>query len=451
MVLREEDIASWRVNWEPKSSNLRSLAAELQLAPESFIFIDDSPVECAEVSSHCPEVLTLCLPRDASAIPRFLKQVWAFDREAISSEDTKRTQLYRENRLREEAAAQAISFGDFLRSLNLQVCIQQARPEQLQRIIQLSQRTNQFNSSGLSYSESELRRAISQGLETLSVEVRDCFGDYGLVGAIMCRKNSVSLSVESFYLSCRVLGRGVEHRIIARLGSLAQAAGLNSIRIVYRESVSNQPFCRFVNSLGGPTERSMEQEISTFLKTEDALRLIFAPADTAVHKQERPSPPVSGVPQSSHNDNRSMIEALSKLPHILINIEQLQAFASYFASAKCKAKTTADFAAPQNELEQQIARAWTSVLGIERIGRDENFFEAGGNSLRLMQLTARLSENVGRNIEITELFQFPTISSFAAYLSRNTSQRPAAESYQRGLRAKASLRQLKMRMAAGRR
>ena len=146
-----------------------------------------------------------------------------------------------------------------------------------------------------------------------------------------------------------------------------------------------------------------------------------------------------------------MIEALSKLPHILINIEQLQAFASYSASAKRKAKTTADFAAPQNELEEQIARAWTSVLGIERIGRDENFFEAGGNSLRFMQLAARLSEDTGRNIEITELFQFPTISSFAAYLSRDTAQRPAAESYQRGLRARASLQQLKMRMAAGRR
>lgn len=451
MVLREEDIASWRANWEPKSSNLHSLAAELQLPLESFIFIDDSPVECAEVSSHCPEVLTLCLPRDISEIPQFLQHVWAFDREAISVEDTKRTQLYRENHLREGAAAQAISYHDFLCSLNLQISMQQAKPEQLQRIIQLSQRTNQFNSLGTSYSESELQRAISQGLKTLSVEVRDCFGDYGLVGVIMCRKNAVSLSVEAFYLSCRVLGRGVEHGIISQLGSLAQAAGLNSIRLVYRESVSNQPFGRFVNSLGGLTERSMGHEISIFLKTEDALRVTFSPPEATVHKQERPTTPVGLVPARNNHDKRSMIGALSKLPHTLVNIKELQAFADYFASANRKVATNADFAAPQNELEQQIALTWASVLGIVRVSRDENFFEAGGNSLRFMQLAARLSEKFGRNIEITELFQFPTISSLATYLRRNASERPAAESYQRGLRTKASLQQLKMRMASGRR
>jgi FkbH-like protein len=450
MVLREEDVTSWRVNWEPKSSNLRMLAAELQLSIESFIFIDDSPVECAEVSSHCPEVLTLCLPRDVSAIPRFLQHLWVFDREAISVEDTRRTRLYRENYLRQRAAAQAISFQEFLGSLNLQVSIQQAGPEQFQRISQLSQRTNQFNSSGMPYSESELQQATSERLEILSVEVRDCFGDYGLVGAVVCRKN-VSLSVEAFYLSCRVLGRGVEHRIIAQLGSLAQAAGLNSIRIFCRESLSNQPFCRFVHSLGGMIERSMRQEISIFLKTEDALKVTFTSPETMALTQERPAPQANAAPPHNNHHTSSMKVALSKLPHTLININELQAFADYFASANRKAPTKAGFAAPLNELEQQIALTWTSVLGTERIGRDENFFDAGGNSLRFMQLAARLSEKFGRNFEITQLFQFPTISSFAAYLGRNAPEQPTSESYERGLRTKTSLQQLKMRMAAGRR
>src|SRR5215510_3167353 len=97
MVLRRDRLVSWRINWRPKSENLKALAADLQLGLDSFIFIDDDPLECAEVRANCPQALTLQLPQEPHTIPRFLGHVWAFDRLKVTEEDKKRTALYQQN------------------------------------------------------------------------------------------------------------------------------------------------------------------------------------------------------------------------------------------------------------------------------------------------------------------------------------------------------------------
>src|SRR6185503_20000636 len=145
MPLRSEHFVARRVNWRSKSENLRSLAAELKVGLDSFVFIDDNPMECAEVEANCPEVLCLQLPEDPALIPQFLKHLWVFDHLKLTAEDKKRAVLYHQNHQREQFQAQSLNLADFMAGLNLRLQIEEVKPDQLARIAQLTQRTNQFN------------------------------------------------------------------------------------------------------------------------------------------------------------------------------------------------------------------------------------------------------------------------------------------------------------------
>ena len=144
MPLRREHLAAWKLNWRPKSENLKALAEELGLGLDSFVFIDDNPLECADVEANCPEVLTLQLPQDPAQIPHFLQHCWVFDHLKLTAEDRKRSDMYRQSRERERLREQ-LSMADFLASLELEILIEPIRSEQLSRAAQLTQRTNQLN------------------------------------------------------------------------------------------------------------------------------------------------------------------------------------------------------------------------------------------------------------------------------------------------------------------
>ncbi|MEO1189750.1 MAG: FkbM family methyltransferase, partial [Pseudomonadota bacterium] len=157
MLLRWEDLAACRINWEPKSDNLRSLAESLGLGLDSFVFLDDSPVECAEVQAHCPQALTLRLPAEAGGIPAFLNHVWAFDHARKTAEDGRRTELYQQQERRDELRREISSFAEFIDSLALDIRVAKPLADDLARIAQLTERTNQFNVAKRRYSEKELR------------------------------------------------------------------------------------------------------------------------------------------------------------------------------------------------------------------------------------------------------------------------------------------------------
>src|SRR5690349_20482183 len=107
MPLRREHLSGWRLNGRPKSENLKSLAEELRLGLDSFVFIDDNPLECAEVAANAPEVLTLQLPEDPAKIPQFLEHCWVFDHLKLTAEDRNRSEMYRQNQERERLRAQS--------------------------------------------------------------------------------------------------------------------------------------------------------------------------------------------------------------------------------------------------------------------------------------------------------------------------------------------------------
>jgi FkbH-like protein len=167
----------------------------LQLPLESFIFLDDNAVECAEVQSACPQVLTLQLPAAPGAISAFLEHIWAFDHLEITDEDRVRTKRYQQNNQRREFAKNIDDIATFLDQLNLHISITPMVASQIERVAQLLQRTNQFNTSAIRRSAGEIQHLLAKGEhECLVIDVRDRFGDYGLVGVVLFHHRKRSFS-----------------------------------------------------------------------------------------------------------------------------------------------------------------------------------------------------------------------------------------------------------------
>jgi FkbH-like protein len=287
MPLRLEHVAAWRINWNAKSENIKELADELGLDLTSFVFVDDSGFECAEVTANCPGVLALHLPAP-ERIPSFLAHVWAFDRLDPTAEDASRTETYRQNRLRAGERERAASLEAFLSHLELEVTIAQAAATQWPRVAQLIQRTNQFNVTTLRRTEAEVRQLCDTGrMECLVVAVSDRFGDYGLVGVVLYEVGPESILIDTFLVSCRALGRKVEHAVLARLAEIARHHRRDRIDIPFVPSARNRPAREFLDEMADQSGQpfgdrwmyrvsaaaaaaASDQEVEAMLAKEDA-------------------------------------------------------------------------------------------------------------------------------------------------------------------------------------
>jgi amino acid adenylation domain-containing protein/FkbH-like protein len=409
MPLRHEHFATWRVNWSPKSENIKSIAKELNLGLDSFIFVDDNPVECAEVEANCPGVLTLQLPEDPADIPRFLKHCWAFDVLKITAEDARRGEMYRESRQREELRAQAGSLVDFIAGLNLKIQIAPMSPEQLSRVAQLTQRTNQFNFTTIRRTEAEIQQ-LANSATVLAVTVSDRFGDYGLVGVATAEPRGETLDVDTFLLSCRVLGRGVEHSILAHLGNLALQQNKRWLNVHFHPSAKNKPALDFLQSVGVAFKQPLNGGFVYAFPADDAAKIAFnadnaepaAPDTASVSNGERPA----AAAASGVKFNRCRAIALELNDPALIHqvIE---------GRAELRSGAQADYVAPRTDVEKQICVLWQKLLHIERVGATDNFFELGGHSLLAVRLFAELEKLTGRKLPLVTLFQAPTVEELA--------------------------------------
>lgn len=250
MLLKWSDFSARRVNWQPKSTNLKELSAELNIGMDAFVHVDDDPVECAELSRFAGDAVILQLPADRSRIAATLSHLWVLDGGPLTAEDALRHDFYRTNAQRDDTQRSARDVHEFIERLELQVLIQDATDRDMTRITQLLRRTNQFNSAGSRLTQAEAEALCRNGSDRLAVRAQDRFGDYGLVGIAIVNYGDTA-RVETLALSCRALGRGVESHMLLAIAERAQRRGTRLVEIICRPTERNLPFQNFLRSLPG--------------------------------------------------------------------------------------------------------------------------------------------------------------------------------------------------------
>ena len=390
MPLSLDRFVAMKVDWRSKAINLAELADELDLGLESFVLLDDNPKEASELEAHSPDALALTLPADAAEIPRFLRHVWAFDHAKVTAEDRRRTQLYAEQRERERALHQASSLEEFLSSLALDVRIAPMADAELRRVAQLTGRTNQMNFTTLRRSEAEIRTLVESGeAECLTVHVSDRFGDYGLTGAMIFRAAGEALAVDTFLLSCRALGRGVEHRMLAALGRIAVERMLAVVDAPFARTARNLPALLFLEQVGLPFQDAGP----------DGLRFRF-PAAHAAAIQFIPAP----SPRQTQTDaaRRPALVPRTQVPyaHIATELNDARKILDRVRGAGRGRTATAVYAEPRTDLERRIAAVWEDSLGVRPVGIHDDFFDLGGHSLLAVELLARIHHELGVDLSM---------------------------------------------------
>jgi len=251
MVLRWDDFVARRIDWGPKSAHLRSIAEELGLGLDALVFADDQPAERHEVRSALPEVAVPELGDDPAAYPRILDAGRWFEAVEVSEEDRRRTALYRQRAEGSAAAASATDLGAFLRSLEMKARIGPFDEPSFDRITQLTNKTNQFNLTARRVTRAEIESLAKEPQAvTRCVRLRDRFGDHGLVSVLFGRVDGERLTIEAWLMSCRVLGRGVEHALWNDVLALARGRGLREIDGLHRRTDRNGPVREHYARLG---------------------------------------------------------------------------------------------------------------------------------------------------------------------------------------------------------
>jgi FkbH-like protein len=251
MLLRPEHFAAMRIDWNEKSQNLREIAGELNLGLDAIAFLDDNPVERQRVREEVPEAMVVELPNDPMAYAHAVRDFPAFERLAISEEDRQRTKYYAADRQRAALEQSAGSREDFYCSLAQEAEIAPVYALTLARAAQLTQKTNQFNLTTKRYTEQQIedlsRRADWQ---VLSIRVRDRYADNGLVGVAITHDHGEACEIDTFLLSCRVIGRTVETALVAYLAEEARERGFRRLEGCFLPTKKNAPARDFYREHG---------------------------------------------------------------------------------------------------------------------------------------------------------------------------------------------------------
>jgi FkbH-like protein len=411
MIIKRQHLVAWKINWRPKSENIRALAQELNLGLDSFIFLDDNPVECAEVRAGCPEVLSLRLPID-SDIARFVEHIWAFDRLSVTSEDQQRTAMYQQEIERVRFQKQAMTIEEFLAGLDLQITISEPSPSQIPRVAQLTQRTNQFNFTTVRRNDGEILHLSESGLECRVVEVSDRFGDYGLVGVLIFGVRDGSLEVDTFLLSCRVLGRGVEHRMFNELGKIALQRRVPLVDATLVSTQKNLPARQFLDRVFADFRHEVEPGWHYRVPAETAATLAYTPEVDQLEVE--PAPAATRMPAYESTDRWQRFE---RIADGMCSSEQVFKVLLARSGRRSRPTTGHPLVAPRTEAERMLADIWADVLRLEPVGVRDNFFDMGGTSLLAVDLFTRIERQFGKKLPLTTLIQAPTLEQLSRLLT----------------------------------
>lgn len=241
MVLREDAFASIQINWRDKAENIRAIADELNLGIDSFVFIDDDPLQRERVRSEFPEVLVVDMPRDPALYVRTLQDIVDFNTLQLTADDFKRAQSYVHQRKVNELKGSVSSMEDFLKGLAMEVAIMPADDFTVPRIAQLTNKTNQFNLTTRRYTDAEIdAMRADPSCQVYSFGAKDAFGDHGIIGAAIIKEDSSrTWRIDTFLMSCRVIGRNIEKAVLASLAEHAKKQRITALIGEYIPTAKN--------------------------------------------------------------------------------------------------------------------------------------------------------------------------------------------------------------------
>lgn len=258
MVLRESDFSAVRINWKPKPENMLSIAQELGIKADSLVFVDDNPDEREQMRQLLPGVLTVDLPKDPALYRSALERLPQLQTLTVIDEDRVRADQYRTARMREETKLSGASVDEYLTSLGIEVTIARAAPPTFARIAQLFARTNQFNTTTRRYTAADVAGFAPDPAARLWVLwSKDRFGDHGLVALALVRTADTVWTIDSFLMSCRVIGYGIDSTLLAHIAREAGAAGAE-LRAEFIPTKKNTPAMDLFSRRGFATTDSAD-------------------------------------------------------------------------------------------------------------------------------------------------------------------------------------------------
>jgi len=248
IVLKKDAFSAYRINWNDKASNIQELAEELNIDLDSFVFVDDNPTERELVKQLLPMVAVPDFPEQPYELPQFFKTLVYdyFKVYALTAEDKKKSEQYKVNAQRAQEQRKFSDLDSFLKSLQIHMIVEKANEYNIARIAQMTQKTNQFNLTTKRYSDADIKGYIDKGADVYCLSVLDKFGDNGITGCTIVDNGHI----DTFLLSCRVLGKGIEYAFLKSVLGILRNIGLNEICASYLPTLKNAQVSEFYDKFG---------------------------------------------------------------------------------------------------------------------------------------------------------------------------------------------------------
>ncbi len=250
-ALQEANILIKKINWQDKVSNLQAIAEELNIGIDSLVFVDDSSFEINHVNQSLPEVKTIQVPSALHNYPTLLREnLSLFYKHNQTNEDKKRVEMYKQEAVRKDEQQKYSTIEDYLYALELEISVSMNDFNSLERAAQLTQKTNQFNLTTKRYTQTDLHNLIdNQNYQLYTFGVKDKFGDYGLTGMALINISDENAEIDTFLMSCRVLGRNIETAFLSFIINDLQQINIKHIFANYFKTLKNSQVLSFYEKL----------------------------------------------------------------------------------------------------------------------------------------------------------------------------------------------------------
>jgi FkbH-like protein len=258
MALRLDDFAAFHASWDAKPARIRAIAAELNLGLDSFVFFDDNPAERAHVRAELPEVMVIEVPEEPALYIRALQESLAFEAVDLTAADAERATQYTAEASRKQKMATAASPEAYLASLGMTAVIQPIGSTNLDRVVDLITKTNQFNLTTRRHSRAAVEEMIATPRSVcFAVSLADKFGDYGLISVLLgVPLDDKTLRLDTWLMSCRAMGRTVEHRVMNHLAAAARGLGYDRLLGEYVPTPKSVPVQSLLQEFGFKPEQT---------------------------------------------------------------------------------------------------------------------------------------------------------------------------------------------------